>query len=116
MKNIVKKVAIYSMVGIMQLGLGASVIEASPLHNGTPKTVAYEQRQDRHDRERMEQERRERERVENERHEREMQRRQHESEREWHERQEREKERHDNTMNEIKAGVLGIIIGSLISQ
>ena len=33
MKNIVKKIVIYSMVGILNLGLGASVIEASPRHD-----------------------------------------------------------------------------------
>ncbi len=30
MKNVVKKIMIYSMVGMMQIGLGATVIEASP--------------------------------------------------------------------------------------
>ena len=33
MKSVVKKIIIYSMVGIMQLGLGATVLEASPKHN-----------------------------------------------------------------------------------
>lgn len=125
MNSVLKKIAIYSVLGIMQFAFGASVIEASPMHKDLPKT-AYEHDQDRHEhdrieqerheRERMERERHERERIERERHAREMQRRHHESEREWHERQEREKQRHDNTMNEIKAGILGIIIGSLISQ
>lgn len=125
MNRVVKKVAIYSMVGIMQIGFGASVIEASPLYNNPPVS-AYGHNQDRHERdrmererherERMERERHERERIENERHRREMQRRRHESEREWRERQERENQRHDNTMNEIKAGIIGIIIGSIISQ
>jgi membrane protein involved in colicin uptake len=106
MKNIVKKIAIFSMVGMMQIGFGASVIEASPLHNDGPY---MQQQDDQHD-----QDRHERERIENERHEREMRRRDHESEREWHERQERERQRHDNTMNEIAAGVIGILIGSQI--
>ncbi|MBP2660573.1 MAG: hypothetical protein H6Q69_3605 [Firmicutes bacterium] len=107
MKKIVKKIMIYSMVGMMQLGLGATVIEASPLHNDGPD---MQQQDDRHD-----QDRHERERHERERHEREMQRRHHESEREWHDRQEREKQRHDNTMNEIAAGLIGIVIGSQIN-
>jgi hypothetical protein len=108
MRKVIKKAAIYSMLGIMQLGLGATVIEASPLHNDAPPYM--EQQKDRHDRERQEHER-----QENERHEREMRRHHHESEREWHERQEREKERHENTMNEIKAGLIGILIGSAIN-
>ena len=33
MKSIVKKLAILSMVGIMQAGFGTSIIEASPYHN-----------------------------------------------------------------------------------
>ena len=33
MKKIVKKVVVYSMVGLLNLGLGASVIEASPWHD-----------------------------------------------------------------------------------
>jgi ABC-type Zn2+ transport system substrate-binding protein/surface adhesin len=106
-KRIMKKIMIYSMVGIMQLGLGATVIEASPLHNDGPY---MEQQDNRHDHERHE-----RERIENERHEREMRRHHHESEWEWHERQKREQQRHDNTMNEIAAGLIGILIGSAIN-
>ena len=37
MNNIVKKIMIYSLAGIMQLGLGATIIEASPLHNDGPQ-------------------------------------------------------------------------------
>lgn len=102
MKNIVKKIAIYSMVGIMQIGLGASVIEASPLHNDFPKPAAYEQHQDRYDHERMEQERHERKRIENERHEREMQRHPGESRKHWRERQKVENERHQHEMERIR--------------
>ena len=93
-----KKIAIYSMVGILQLGLGASVIEASPLHNDFPKTVAYEH----HDRAHMEQERHERERIENERHEREMQRHHGESRKHWRERQKAENERHQHELERIR--------------
>jgi hypothetical protein len=35
MKNIVKKIAVYSMVGMLQVGFGVSIIEASPLHNSS---------------------------------------------------------------------------------
>jgi hypothetical protein len=113
MKSIVKKVAIYSMVGIMQLGFGASVIEASPLHNDGPqRIVQLDHRDHRNDRQR-EHDRRQRE--ENQRHEREMRRHDHESDRDWHNRQERERQRHDNTMNEIGAGLIGILIGTQIN-
>jgi len=114
MKNIVKKIAVFSMVGMMQIGLGSSIIEASPLHNdGSQGIVQLDNRGHHHDDRQREHDRRERE--ENRRHEREMQRRHHENEREWHERQNRERQRHDNTMNEIAAGLIGIWIGSQIN-
>lgn len=107
MNNMIKKVVIFSMVGMMQIGLGASVIEASALQNeGTPRMVQLDNRHDQRD---------ERNRQENRRHEREMQRHHRESERDWHNRQERENRRHDNTMNEIAAGLIGILIGSAIN-
>jgi len=103
MNNMVKKIMIYSLAGIMQFGLGAAVIEASPLHtDGTPQLVQL----DRHDG------REERRQNENRRHEREMHRHYRESDRDWNDRQWRENQRHDNTMNEILAGVVGIVIGS----
>ncbi|GMA98836.1 hypothetical protein [Pelosinus sp. IPA-1] len=119
MKSIVKKIVIFSMIGVMQIGFGASVIEASSLHSEPVPMRHHDDRddQDRHERERYERHERERrERAENERHEREMRRRHHESEREWHRRQERERERHDNTMREITAGLIGIWIGSQINK
>jgi Ni/Co efflux regulator RcnB len=88
MKSVVKKVVIYSMIGIMQLGLGASVIEASPRYN------------DQHQEQRHE-DRRQRIQVERDRHEREMQRRDYEEEREWRERQDREKAHHEEVMRTI---------------
>jgi len=104
MNNIIKKVAIFSMIGIMQVSLGVSAIEASPLHNeSSQRMVQLDNRHDDHD---------DRQRQENKRHEREMRRHHNEDEREWHDRQEREKQRHDNTMNEIAAGIIGIVIGS----
>ena len=121
MKNIIKKIAIFSMVGMMQLGLGISAIEASPLHNNGSQQIVQLDNRNHHDseRERERNERRRehdrRQREENQRHQREMQRRHHESEREWHERQERERQRHDNTMHEIEAGLIGILIGSQIN-
>ncbi|SFL99838.1 hypothetical protein [Pelosinus propionicus] len=109
MKNMVKKIAIYSMIGVMQIGFSASVIEASPLHNGQG-FVQLNGRDHNNDEKQREHDRRERE--ENERHNREMQRRDHESERDWHERQEREKKRHNNALREIAALLIGIAIGS----
>ena len=104
MKTIVKKIVILSMAGMIQTGFGASVIEASPLHNdGLQRIVQLDDRRSDHDR---------RQQEENERHEREMRRRDHESEREWHDRQEREKKRHDNALREIAALLIGIAIGS----
>ncbi len=82
MKSMVKKIAILSMVGMMQVGLGASLIEASPLH---AERSSVQQQDDR-------------KQIENERHEREMKRRPNESEREWHELQELEKQRHQDNL------------------
>ncbi len=103
MKSIVKKIAIFSMVGMMQAGLGASLIEASPLYNDAPQRIQLDDRQREHDRRHQE---------ENERHEREMRRRDHESEREWHDRQKQEKKRHDKALKEIAVLLIGIAIGS----
>jgi ABC-type Zn2+ transport system substrate-binding protein/surface adhesin len=107
MKGVVKKVIIYSLAGIMQVGLGATVIEASPLYNDdSQRIVQLDDRHDEHDR---------RQHEENRRHEREMRRHDHESERDWHERQERENRRHDDAMRDIEAFLLGAIIGSVVN-
>lgn len=115
MKSITKKIAIYSMIGIMQIGFGASVIEASPLQNdpspmqqgffrhGGPGPDHHDRNRyerDRHERERYERDRRER--IENDRHEREMRRRPHETKKQWHERQKRENERHQRELYKIR--------------
>lgn len=106
MKNIAKKIAVLSMVGMMQTGFGASVIEASPLHNQPP----MQQQDDRHDNHDRGQDRHERERAEKERHEREMRQRPHEGEREWHERQNRENERHEENLRRIAHDILDLIL------
>lgn len=111
MKNIAKKMVIYTMVGMLQIGFGAAVTEASALHTGyAPSPMQERENKPQHDR--HEQERGERRRQENERHEREMKRRPHESEQEWHKRQKIETERHDKALREIAALVIGIAIGS----
>jgi hypothetical protein len=82
MKNRVEKIAILSMIGLIQIGFGASLMEASPLHN---EPASVRQQDDRNQ-------------IENERHEREMKRRPNESEREWHERQRLENQRHEENL------------------
>lgn len=94
MKSLAKKVVIYSMVAILQCGIGAATLEASPRQDN-------QQNHARDNRDRNEQSR-----YENERHEREMQRRHHESEREWHERQRFENERHDHFVRDIEAAAI----------
>ena len=44
-----------------------------------------------------------------------MQRRENENAQDWNDRQWVENQQHDNTMNEIAAGVLGFILGSVIN-
>jgi len=68
MKDIVKKVAIISMIAMMQIGLGASMIEASPRSD-------------------MQQQHNELQSQENKRHSREMQRQGDENVQTWHDRQ-----------------------------
>lgn len=93
MKSIVKKIVVFSMIGVMQVGIGAATIEASPRHHDNPNE-RYERRHHDNDRE-------QRLREEKARHEREMQRRHYESEREYKERQEREKDHHEEIMRTI---------------
>lgn len=113
MRIVAKKVIIYSMLGLLQVGMLSSVASAAPSpfgNNGLQQIV--ELRSHGHydnDRQRDHDERMRRER---ERHEREMRRRHYESEREWRERQRRENERHDHELHEIAALLIGIVIGS----
>ncbi len=84
------------MVGMMQVGLGATVVAASPLHiEGSQQIVQL----DRHDEQRANDEWR---RHEIERHEQEMRRHHNEGEREWHERQQRENQRHEHELREYE--------------
>ncbi len=102
MKNLTKKIMIFSMVGMMQVGFGAAVLEASPLHTENSNRVV--QLDNRHDNGNWRQrEHDERLRRENERHKHEMERRKHESRREWRERQERERQHHEDNLREIAA-------------
>lgn len=97
MKNTMKKVIIYSMAAIMQIGFGASVIEASPQHNDQyQEQKRYEAREYDHG------QREHQMWKENDRHEREMKRRENEDEYKWHERQQHEIERHDQKARELR--------------
>lgn len=96
MKKLAKKLIIFSMVGLMQVGMFASAAEAAAPRPDDPS--GFEQRDEHHHRD-MERERRIRE--ENERHEKEMKRRPHESKQHWHERQKHEMERHERAIHEI---------------
>lgn len=103
MNSVAKKVMIYSMAGILQLGFGASVVAASPAPDFSPVPQSYDgwHNRDRHD---MERERHERERIENERHEREMRRRPNENRRDWEKRKKHENERHKRALDDIRHG------------
>jgi sensor histidine kinase YesM len=79
MEKILKTIAIFLMIGMMGIGFGTSVIEASPL---------IQQLDD------QEQVRHNAELTENERHDQAMERRANESESEWYQRQRLENERH----------------------
>ena len=110
MNDITKKAMIYALAGIMQLGLGATVIEASPLYNaGGQQIIQLDGHQPDNDRQRKHDDR---QREENQRHEREMRRHDGESDRDWHERQERENRRHNDALRDISNILLGIVIGS----
>jgi hypothetical protein len=99
-KRIAKKIMIYSLAGIIQIGIGTAVVAASPLYSDGPQRLV--QLDDRHDDNDRQREHDKRQREENERHEREMRRHDGESEREWHERQKRENERHKNALYDIE--------------
>jgi hypothetical protein len=88
MKGFVKKGIIYSLIGIMQLGIGASVIEASPKHENKHHKQHWDNRDHKIQEERA-------------RHEREMERRDHEEEWKWKERQDKEKAHHEEVMRTL---------------
>jgi membrane protein involved in colicin uptake len=117
LKKIIKNIAIYSMIGMMQVGLGVSISEASPLHNWYTTPQQYDQDnhdqdqdRDRHEQERHEKERHERERIERERHEHEMERHEHEDEGAWRERQRIENERNADNVRRIAHDILDIVL------
>jgi hypothetical protein len=143
MRNLTKKIIIYSMVAMMQVGVGTAVVAASPRgdwhqqqndqkwqENQRHERVMQQRQGENHqhwnDRQwrenqrhahygRWDNERQYRNEMEVQRHEREMQRRENENAREWNDRQWVENQQHDNTMNEIAAGVIGYLLGSAIN-
>ncbi|TCL32438.1 hypothetical protein EV210_1213 [Anaerospora hongkongensis] len=102
MQNIGKKLVVFSLIGLMQAGLGASIIEASPRVDDIQQVHRWGDHRDQQEWERIEQQRRQQERIENERHEREMKRRPHESKKQWRERQKREMDRHERALQQIR--------------
>lgn len=103
MKNMIKKTIIVALVGIMQVGIGAATIEASPRNNIAPH---YESQDGRHDPDREQ-------KIRNEkaRHEREMKRHHDEGDREWRERQDKEKAHHEEVMRTLGAlAVLAVVL------
>ena len=118
LRNITKKIIVFSMIGIIQTGFGAAVLEASPMDFNNHQEVSLDDWHDGHDghddgRDRqIEHDRRMHE--EHERHERDMRRHDHESDRDWQDRQDRENDRHNNALNDIAALVAGVVIGQHI--
>ncbi|WP_027937902.1 hypothetical protein [Anaeroarcus burkinensis] len=115
MNNIAKKAVFLALAGIIQFGIGAATIEASPAHHDRDEMRQQDEqfehdRQEREHRERMERERHERERAEQRRHEEAMRRHHHESEEAWQERQRLENERHEHEMNAIAAIVIAAVL------
>ena len=116
MKNVTKKIIIYSMVGIMQVGLGTAIVAASPLHNdGSQRIVQLDNHGDRQFGNARQHQHDERLRAEHERHQRELRRHHHESDRDYYERRDRENRRHDRELHNIEAFLFGILIGSQIN-
>ncbi len=134
MNNITKKIVIYSVVGVMQVGLGTAILEASPRddwhreHNDQQwrENQRHEQAMQRHENEdhqhwndrqwrenqryeryaRQDNERQYRNELEMQRHEREMQRRENENAREWNDRQWMENQQHDLMVHQIEADLI----------
>lgn len=102
MRNMTKKIMIYSMVCLMQVGFGATIIEASSLYSDGSQQIVLLDDQHRNDNQR----RYEQQRRENERHDQAMRRYNHESDRDWHERQRIENERHEDALSRISRDIL----------
>ena len=107
MKKIVKKVIVYSMVGLLQAGLFATVTEAAAKPNDPQP--GYNQQQDpkknndpKKDNNKNQQDKDRKIEAEKQRHENEMKRKPNESDRDWQKRQQQEKERHEKNLKGIQ--------------
>ena len=110
MKNVAKKMMIYPLAGIMQIGSGLAIVEASPLHSTVPQQIVQLDNNDRrqeHDR---------RQQAENQRHEREMRRRDNENDRDWNNRRDIENSRHNDALREIEAFLIGVGVGAILNR
>jgi len=95
MRSITKKILIYSLISIMHVGLGTTVMEAASLYPESPQQIRLDNDQNQQD---------ERQRQENIRHQIASQRRPNENDQNWQDRQRHENQQHDNTMSEIDGG------------
>lgn len=127
MKSVVKKVAIYSMAGIMQFGLGGAALAASPAEDSPATQQQYiedsrpeaengqvnfqgDQVNHEEDQSNLEnqadsdktQAQKEREHLENERYKKAIQRKPNESDAEWQKRLQKENERREQNLEQIK--------------
>ena len=91
MKNITKKVMIYSLVGLLQIGIGASI--GASITEASPRSDWQHEQNDRRW-------------QENNRHKQEMKRRDKESDRAWDDRQWRENQTHDQIVRQIEADII----------
>ncbi|MBP2651803.1 MAG: hypothetical protein H6Q74_2628 [Firmicutes bacterium] len=110
MKNVAKKMMIYSLAGIMQIGFGTAVLEAAPYDGGSQQIIQVKDGDQSNNDQRRKHD--DKQREENERHEREMRRHPGESDQEWHDRQDRENKRHNDALRDIANILIGIAIGS----
>jgi hypothetical protein len=134
MRKLAKKIMIYSMVGMMQIGLGTAVVAASPRgdwhqqHNDRQWQENYRHGEEmkqrggedhRHWNDRMWRENQQHERwarqdnerqyrneLEMQRHEREMERRQEENDQAWNDRLYLENQYHEQSVNQIEADLI----------
>lgn len=85
MNNITKKLMIYSMVGMMQVGVGTTLLEASPVQGEQiqQQFVQLDRGQ------------------EDQRHNEEMKRHPGENDQEWHKRQNQEQQRHNENIRQL---------------
>jgi hypothetical protein len=134
MRKLTKKIIIYSMVAMMQVGLGTAALEASPRSDWQQQHNEQQLRENqRHEQEmrqrdgedrqhwndrmwrenqqherwaRIDNERQYRNELEMERHEREMQRRQDENDQAWNDRLYLENQYHDQLVAQIEADLI----------